>query len=428
MICKIIPEKSHLLSFGKAALINFLIFFTVYPALNSYSDGRELNRIYFTWELSIPLIDWMILPYLSMNLFFLVPLFFIRTEKISELSMACIISTISAGLIFYLYPCQLGFIREVPQNFSILYQGLFAVDKPFNLFPSLHITYPILFVIFCRKNFGIISRVLVFLWLILVTMSIVLTHQHHVLDVVAGIILALVSYKISKKLFQLSEEISGSEYIKKLSTLSLEGSELKECDYRLLMLTGQSSFVSSVLDNNKLIFLQKIAANNENFNTSFVGFPWHSEFNSKRKKTSFSMSCIRNAMQYLWLRNNSKYQESVERIIHHAIQITNQQLVFITGSCGIQHLLCALKKYQKINLCHIKIIALGPVGRDIITNLDLYELHLVQGKQDFWSKILWTGKKANYHPDCGHLEYYECPEIFTLVNELIKSLNQQTQN
>ncbi|NBV05850.1 MAG: inositol phosphorylceramide synthase [Proteobacteria bacterium] len=424
MICKIIPDKKHLLSFSKATLVNFLIFFAVYPTLNSYSDGRELNRMYFTWEISIPLIDWMILPYLSMNLFFLVPLFFIRTKKISQLSMACIISTISAGLIFYFYPCQLGFIREVPQNFSILYRGLFAVDRPFNLFPSLHITYPILFVIFCRKNFGIISRVLVFLWLILVTMSIVLTHQHQVLDVVAGILLALVSYKISKKLFQISEEISGSEYIKKILSLSLEGSELKECDYRLVMLTGQSSFVSSVLDDNKRVFLQKIAANNENFNTSFGGFPWNYEFNTRKKKASFAMSCVRNAMQYLWLKNNTKYQEGVRRIIHHAIQITNQQLVFITGSCGIQHILCALKKYQKTNFCYIKIIALGPVGENIMINLDLYDLHIVQGKRDFWSKILWNGKKANYRPDCGHLEYYECPEVFTLVDKLIK----QTQN
>ncbi len=428
MICKIIPEKNHFLNFGKAALINFLTFFAIYPALNSYSAGRELHKMYFTWELSIPLIDWMILPYLSMNFFFLVPLFFIRTEKISELSMACIISTIIAGLIFYLYPCQLGFIREVPQNFSVLYKGLFAIDKPFNLFPSLHITYPILFVIFCRKNFGTISRIIVSLWLILVMISIVLTHQHHILDVVAGILLALVSCQISQKLFRSSEEISGSEYIKKLSSLSLEGSELEKCDYRLLLLTGQSSFNSSVLDDNKRFFLQKIAANNANFNTSFVGFPWHYEFNSQKKKASFAISCIRNAMQYFWLRNNTKYQEGVERIIHHAIKITNQQLVFITGSCGIQHLLCALKKYQKTNLCYIKIIALGPVGKDITANLNLYDPHFVQGKRDFWSKILWTGRKANYHPDCGHLEYYECPEIFTLVNELIKGLNQQTEN
>lgn len=210
MIYKIIPEKSHLLSFGKASLINFLIFFLIYPALNSYPVGIEPHRMYFTWELSIPLVDWMILPYLSMNLFFLVPLFFIKTEKISQLSMACIISTISAGLVFYFYPCQLGFVREVPQNFSIFYRGLFVVDKPFNLFPSLHITYPILFVIFCYKNFRTISRVLIFLWLIMVMMSIVLTHQHHVLDVIAGILLALVSCQISKKLFQVLEKISGS--------------------------------------------------------------------------------------------------------------------------------------------------------------------------------------------------------------------------
>lgn len=424
MIFKNIPDKRHLSSFAKASLINFLIFFAVYPTLNSYSVGRELHKLYFTWELSLPLIDWMIIPYLSMNFFFLVPLFFIKTERIPQLSISCAISTISAGLIFYLYPCQLGFIREVPQNFSTLYNALFAADKPFNLLPSLHITYPILFVIFCRKNFGIISGALIFIWLFLVMFSIVFTHQHHVLDVAAGIVLALISYQISKKLLLNSEEISGSEYIKKISSLSLERSELKECDYQLVMLTGQSSFVSSVLDDNKRVFLQKIAANNENFNTSFGGFPWNYEFNTRKKKTSFAMSCVRNAMQYLWLKNNIKYQEGVGRIIHHAIQITNQQLVFITGSCGIQHILCALKKYQKTNFCHIKIIALGPVGENIMINLDLYDLHIVQGKRDFWSKILWNGKKTNYRPDCGHLEYYECPEVLTIVDELVKRSNQ----
>ena len=194
------------------------------------------------------------------------------------------------------------------------------------------------------------------------------------------------------------------------------------------MLTGQSSFFSSVLDDNKWIFLQKIAINNASFNTSFIGFPWHSKFNCIEKKASFAMSCIRNAMQYLWLKNNAKYQKCVERIIHHAIKITNQQLVFITGSCGIQHLFCALKKYQITNFCRIKIIALGPVGENIVTNLDLFDLHLVQGKRVFWSKILWTGKKANYRPDCGHLEYYECFEVFELVNKIIKGVNRKTQN
>ena len=144
-----INSLSDKIYFLKIGLINLVLFLAVYPITN-----RILHDVYyhpfFSWELSIPLIDWMIIPYLSFNLLFLVPFFLLKKESLKLLGVSFALSTLIAGIIFYVFPTEIGFTRIVPEGFtSLLYSSLFNLDMHTNLVPSLHVTYTTLYLISC---------------------------------------------------------------------------------------------------------------------------------------------------------------------------------------------------------------------------------------------------------------------------------------
>ncbi len=197
-----INSLSDKIYFIKIGLLNLLLFFAIYPITNRSVHG-VYHHPYFSWELYAPLIDWMIIPYLSFNLLFLVPFFLLKKENIKLLGIAFALSTVVAGIIFYIFPTESGFVRIVPDGFtSIFYISLFSLDKHTNLIPSLHVTYTILYFIGCIGAIrGMTNKIFFFSWLLLIIISTFFTHQHHLLDIISGITLANVIYfSVSYKL------------------------------------------------------------------------------------------------------------------------------------------------------------------------------------------------------------------------------------
>lgn len=178
--------------FLKLGLVNIALFLLVYIPTN-YFIRTTYYHSYFSWELSIPFLKWMIIPYHSFNLLFLIPLFLLPRRSMKILGLSFAMSTLIAGVVFIIFPSQLGFQRIIPEGFTApLYKYLFAFDSTTNLIPSLHATYVALYFISCigyikRKLtqivFGLVS--------LLIIVSTLFIHQHHVIDVVAGIGLAV---------------------------------------------------------------------------------------------------------------------------------------------------------------------------------------------------------------------------------------------
>ena len=73
----------------------------------------------------------------------------------------------------------------------MIFSLLHAVDQPFNLYPSLHITYSSLtvFAIIDQTKSRVFHAFLLF-WLVLIAFSVVLVHQHHLFDIITGLVLA----------------------------------------------------------------------------------------------------------------------------------------------------------------------------------------------------------------------------------------------
>lgn len=187
-----------------------LLFFVVYGSCNYYASlSSTTYKLYFDWELKLPLIPWMVLPYRSLDWIFVVTYFVLDRAHTKRLGQHMMISLIPAAIIFCLFPGECGFVRPDPSTLGIwkpFYEVLYTLDKPHNLFPSLHITYSYLGLMAFHDQHRTRTMTLFSLgWFLLICASVVFTYQHHVIDIVMGLALGIVVYKYT---FPLQRELA----------------------------------------------------------------------------------------------------------------------------------------------------------------------------------------------------------------------------
>ena len=176
-----------------------LTFVVVYGGLNAWTAHRALRfHLYWQWELAIPMLPEAILAYMSVQVLFLLPLWCLSAERIALLGRAMLLAIIVAGLVFALLPAELGFQRAVADGWvAPLYALVYALDAPHNLLPSLHVALGTLALAFLAREASARLRAWYAAWWVCLCASVVLTHQHHLLDVITGMILALGCYACS---------------------------------------------------------------------------------------------------------------------------------------------------------------------------------------------------------------------------------------
>jgi membrane-associated phospholipid phosphatase len=140
----------------------------------------------------------MIYVYASLLLLLLIPAFILTRVQLIALSRALVATLFVAAAIFLLLPAELGFDRpaHVP-GYDAVFQLLYAIELPHNLVPSLHIASSALFILAVRRNLSSSwSRVFLVIWGILLCASVLLVHQHHLLDLISGLLLGYLSYRL----------------------------------------------------------------------------------------------------------------------------------------------------------------------------------------------------------------------------------------
>ncbi|MFI5378317.1 MAG: phosphatase PAP2/dual specificity phosphatase family protein [Tepidisphaerales bacterium] len=178
---------------GKTSALLCLLFLAVYGGCNWLTTLRHgVGSFYFAWERHIPFVPAMILPYMSIDLFFIASPFLCagareRYTLASRIAAAILIS----GACWLLFPLRFAFDRpHVGGWLGLIFNNFRSLDQPFNQFPSLHITLrAILVELYARKTRGIL-RLGLRVWFSLIGFSTVLTYQHHVIDVAGGFALA----------------------------------------------------------------------------------------------------------------------------------------------------------------------------------------------------------------------------------------------
>jgi protein-tyrosine phosphatase/membrane-associated phospholipid phosphatase len=183
---------SRLKAFAVSAGLSVL-FLVVYGGCNWITGQRgEVGSFYFQWERAIPFVPIMILPYMSIDLFFVAAPFLCRTDQeLRIFSRRVVAAILIAGLCFLLFPLRFAFPRPHASGWlGAIFDWFRGMDSPFNLLPSLHAALLLLLVDLYARNLRGVLLLAAMLWFFLIGLSPLLTYQHHVIDILGGFALA----------------------------------------------------------------------------------------------------------------------------------------------------------------------------------------------------------------------------------------------
>jgi membrane-associated phospholipid phosphatase len=164
----------------------------------------DVGTTVFEWERAIPFIEWTIVPYLSIVLFFAASFFAgqrredYRAELKIHVARLAVVLAISL-VCFALVPLRYTFERPPTTGLTgLMFDVLQTFDKPYNRAPSLHISVlVVLWLRFTQCVYGWIRFALA-LWFILIGVSVLTTYQHHAIDVPAGCAAAVLAIRIAR--------------------------------------------------------------------------------------------------------------------------------------------------------------------------------------------------------------------------------------
>lgn len=175
-------------------MIFFYIFFYNIDYYVSRSS-QELLHLYFNWEKKIPFLKIAFVPYIGILILpLLIPFEKYNKGEFYFLIIRLITSMIVGGFFFFFFPCKIGFPqRPISRDFEIFIQNVAGKN---NLFPSLHVCLTIIIVnsFYCKVS----NQVKPYLLLIVVILilSTLFSHQHHLIDVFGGVVLSFLAIKI----------------------------------------------------------------------------------------------------------------------------------------------------------------------------------------------------------------------------------------
>lgn len=170
-----------------------LLFLIVYGSCNWITSRRaNVGTIYFDWEHVIPFVPFFILPYMSIDLFFIAAPFLCRTDReLSSFAKRIAAAIIFGGICFLLFPLRFAFPRPHADGWlGALFDWFRGMDAPHNLLPSLHAALTLILLdVYFRHTRGFVC-IATITWFVLMALSPVLTYQHHLIDIASGFLLA----------------------------------------------------------------------------------------------------------------------------------------------------------------------------------------------------------------------------------------------
>ena len=178
------------------AVFTSLLFVVCYNACNWLTMQRADAGIWaFECESHWPVVPWMIVPYWSIDLLFVVAPFLCTTRaEVANHRRRIVLVIVGGCLGFLLIPLRFAFARpEVTGVYGDLFRLLYSFDQTGNLFPSLHIALRTVLAAHYAGKFVRSGRWLTHAWFALIGVSTLLTWQHHLVDVLGGFWLGLIA-------------------------------------------------------------------------------------------------------------------------------------------------------------------------------------------------------------------------------------------
>jgi membrane-associated phospholipid phosphatase len=178
------PTRDHLRRAMQVSAAVSLWFVLVYGGADwlTHQHGYRV-RLHIDPELRVPFVPAAVLAYMSLYPLFIMAPFVLRTDReLTALAMGLTVEIGVAGIGFLLFPADNRFSTPVEMGVwkpVVRFAKWLALDH--NLAPSLHV-----------RQAPPLGRAVLAMWAGAIGLSTLLLHQHYVIDVVTGYLLAFV--------------------------------------------------------------------------------------------------------------------------------------------------------------------------------------------------------------------------------------------
>ena len=190
------PKTERLLLFLGTAVFWAAAYFGV----GAWNASHAMRVLPWDPVWSFPLVSLFVLPYDSA---YLLPVLAFSVMK--DRAALRRFSAVVCGVIVFSAACFLAWPLTLPRPpiasasiFDRLLATLFAADRPTNLFPSLHVSLSFLFALAIGRAKPR-SRTWMLAWALLIAVSTLFTRQHYFVDVIGGVVVAFVAWRIFMK-------------------------------------------------------------------------------------------------------------------------------------------------------------------------------------------------------------------------------------
>lgn len=169
-------------------LISYLTIQQVAPRLS------QPATLTLPWEDKIPFLPLLIIIYISTYLFPMAIVFMIeKKDAFKKAVTAFFVASIIHYVVFLVFPVELvlrpALSLNDPSLLSRLVALFYRLDKPFNCFPSIHVSFAFL-TYFCVKQSQPDRGPFLLVWAIAIALSTLFVKQHYLLDVISAFVLA----------------------------------------------------------------------------------------------------------------------------------------------------------------------------------------------------------------------------------------------
>ncbi len=180
------------------AIIYYVGFSLVWSGAHELSDlwGRRLP-LTFDWESHIPFQLWILPLYFTLDLAVIsIPLIFRSAREAIPPMGLLLLQVVIAAPFFVLLPIDNAYSNDMATGVwgAYLFEPLGMKNvSQWNQTPSLHVTYSLTVATIVARRFGGKWGWIAFAWAIPVSVSTMLVHEHHLICVVGGLILYILT-------------------------------------------------------------------------------------------------------------------------------------------------------------------------------------------------------------------------------------------
>ncbi|WP_426752278.1 phosphatase PAP2 family protein [Myxococcus sp. Y35] len=192
------PRLDELTRTGAMALGFACLFVAVYGGASWVTGYYPAGfRVELPFERHIPFIPAWALVYVSMDALLLLSLLILRTWRdMVPFALALSVETVVGALCFLVLPVEVAWPpRAVEGPWAGVFQFADTLNLERNYLPSLHVAFACTAALAYSERSGVLGRVVFGLWTLAIAASTLLIHEHQVVDVVAGALLAWVTWR-----------------------------------------------------------------------------------------------------------------------------------------------------------------------------------------------------------------------------------------